>query len=53
MSEEKVIPAKGVGRAEIFMITSEVICILFYGLFVEFGSGSSTKTTEAGECPNC
>ena len=29
----------GLGRTEIIMFISEVICILFYGLFVRMGDG--------------
>lgn len=29
-----------IGRAEIVFFISEAVCILFYGLFTEFGYGS-------------
>lgn len=35
----------GLGRAEIIFIVSEAICILFFGLFTEYGEGTSPKTT--------
>ena len=30
----------GIGRAEITFFVCEAVCILFYGLFTEFGFGS-------------
>lgn len=30
----------GIGRAEITFFVCEAVCILFYGLFTEFGYGS-------------
>jgi ammonium transporter Rh len=39
----------GLGRFEIVMFWSEFICILFYGLFVEFGDGVRPNTSLAKE----
>lgn len=33
----------GIGRAEITFFISEAICILFYGLFTEYGMGASEE----------
>ena len=38
--------ARGIGRAEMTFIVCQVIVILFYGLFVEFGKGTSVHSTE-------
>lgn len=35
----------GFGRSEIFFLVSEAICILFFGLFTEYGEGTNPKTT--------
>jgi hypothetical protein len=34
----------GFGRAEITFLLSEAICILFFGLFTEYGEGTHPKT---------
>lgn len=39
----------GLNKFEIIMFWSEFICILFYGLFVEFGEGARTNSTVASE----
>lgn len=39
----------GLGRFEIVMFWSEFICILFYGLFVEYGDGVRANTTKSLE----
>lgn len=35
----------GLGRFEVFMFWSEFICILFYGLFAEYGPGVNADTS--------
>jgi ammonium transporter Rh len=39
----------GLGRFEIWMFWSEFVCILFYGLFVEFGEGVRASTVKENE----
>jgi len=39
----------GLGRFEVVMFWSEFICILFYGLFVEYGPGVAANTPVADE----
>ena len=35
------------GRAELTFLVCETICILFYGLFTEYGVGTSPHSTAA------
>ena len=35
----------GVGRAEITFFICEAVCILFFGLFTEYGVGGDPKST--------
>ena len=39
----------GLSRTEIVIFISEVICILFYGLFVEYGDGVNGNKTGIDE----
>ena len=42
----------GFGRQEITFLLCEAVCILFYGLFTEFKTGTDPKTRSIDEPAN-
>ena len=45
----QVVLAMGLSRTEVCIFISEVICILFYGLFVIYGDGVNADTSASHE----
>lgn len=37
------------GKAELTFLVCETVCILFYGLFTEYGDGTSPQSTAADD----